>query len=67
MFQKITPRQTNGVDCGAYLCMFAHLLSLGMEVNFGMEVKGNDLNSNIPLVRRVIANNIIGKCIALPP
>jgi hypothetical protein len=47
--------------------VFANLLSLGLKVNLEVDVKGLELNSTIPQIRRVIANNIIGKSIALPP
>ena len=28
------PQQNNGHDCGVFVCMYAHLLSLNFELNF---------------------------------
>lgn len=28
------PQQTNNHDCGVFVCMFAHLLSLNVDLNF---------------------------------
>jgi sentrin-specific protease 1 len=29
-----TPQQKNNHDCGVFVCMFAHLLSLNVDLNF---------------------------------
>lgn len=30
----ITPQQNNGLDCGAFACMFANYLSLDLNLHF---------------------------------
>lgn len=35
VYPKDCPIQNNTYDCGVFVCMFAHLLSLRLKLNFG--------------------------------
>jgi len=54
------PQQKNKVDCGPFICTFANLISLKMEV------EGLDIQSHIPVLRRVMSINILLKAINPP-
>jgi sentrin-specific protease 1 len=54
------PQQHNGCDCGAFTCMFANYVSLGLEMHMGFRQRNmNDL-------RRFIGHAIMSKSLPLP-